>query len=96
MAAGIPCISTDVGACREIIKGTAGEDAEIGSAGEIIPIANPLEGASAIIKILENKENWFKTGDIGRVRVNKYYDQKLMFQSYQNLYEEAINGGDWL
>lgn len=91
MASGIPCIATDVGACREIIEGAIGED-QLGSAGKIIPIASPLEAAKSIIDIFENDKEWSAMGDVGKARVNKYYDQKLMFQSYKKLYEEAING----
>ncbi|MCW8329345.1 GT4 family glycosyltransferase PelF [Photobacterium sp. SDRW27] len=94
MAAGIPCIATEVGACREIIDGAAGEDAALGSAGEIIPIASPVEGAQAIVKVLSNTDDWLKVGDIGKERVSHYYDEKIMYESYRNLYKEAINGRD--
>ena len=90
MAAGIPCIATEVGACREIIDGVEGEDATLGSCGEIIPIASPTEGANAIMRILSDAEAWRRSGDIGKARVSKYYDEKLMYDSYRHLYEEAI------
>ncbi|OLQ71270.1 glycosyl transferase family 1 [Photobacterium proteolyticum] len=96
MAAGIPCISTEVGACREIIDGAAGEDAALGSCGVIIPIASPIEGAEAIINVLSDTDNWIKTGDVGKARVTRYYDEKRMYDSYRHLYEEAISGRDWL
>lgn len=96
MAAGIPCIATDVGACREIIEGAEGEDAAIGITGEIVPIASPMEGAKAIEKIFNNTKKWREMGDIGKCRVNKYYDEKLMYNAYQTIYEEAIIGGDRL
>lgn len=92
MAAGIPCIATEVGACREIIEGVPGEDAGIGSAGEVIPIASPAEGAQAILKILEDAESWRRTGDIGKERATRYYDEKSMYDSYRKLYQEAISG----
>lgn len=93
MASGIPCIATEVGACREIIDGVEGDDACLGSCGEIIPIASPLAGTNAIIQLLSDAEAWRKIGDIGKVRVAKYYDQKLMYDSYRFLYKGAINGG---
>lgn len=96
MAAGIPCIATDVGACREILEGAEGEDAAIGLAGEIIPIASPLEGAKSIIKLLDNQEQWIEMGNVGKTRVNRYYDESLMYQSYKTLYQEAIDGWDRL
>ncbi|PSU44836.1 glycosyl transferase family 1 [Photobacterium frigidiphilum] len=92
MAAGIPCIATEVGACREIIDGAAGEDAALGSCGEIIPIASPIDGANAIVRVLGDIDKWRKTGDIGKSRVVRYYDEKMMYDSYRNLYQEAIDG----
>ena len=90
MAAGIPCVATDVGACREIIEGAKGIDASIGKAGEIVPIANPIESATAILKIIEDSEKWKSIGDIGLERVTKYYDEALMYASYRELYKEAV------
>ncbi|MGR5078652.1 GT4 family glycosyltransferase PelF [Photobacterium swingsii] len=92
MAAGIPCIATEVGACREIIDGAAGEDAALGSCGEIIPIASPIDGANAITRVLGDVEQWRKAGDIGKSRVVRYYDEKMMYDSYRRLYQEAIDG----
>ncbi|WP_413111885.1 GT4 family glycosyltransferase PelF [Thaumasiovibrio sp. DFM-14] len=94
MAAGIPCIATEVGACREIIDGVPGEDAAIGTAGEIISIANPVEGSKAISRLLVSAEQWRQTGDNGRNRVLRYYDEKTMYESYRALYKEAIHGWD--
>ncbi len=96
MASGIPCIATEVGACREIIKGAEGEDAALGSAGEIIPIASPQEGVTAITQILADAATWRQTGDVGKKRVARYYNETKMYGAYQKLYQEAIDGGDWI
>lgn len=96
MASGIPCIATEVGACREILDGAEGEDAALGSAGEIIPIASPIEGAKAIVKMLNDADAWRLSGDIGKARVNRYYDEQSMYDAYRNLYKEAICGRDWI
>ena len=96
MAAGIPCITTEVGACREIIDGASGEDAALGSAGTLIQIANPAQAAHAIIDILTNTAQWQKTGDIGKQRVTRYYHETDMYGAYRTLYQEAIHGGNRL
>ena len=93
MASGIPCIATEVGACREILDGAAGEDASLGSCGAIIPIANPSEGSNAIVNLLSDAGIWRKTFYIGKVRFAKYYDQTLMYDSYRRLYRGAVDGG---
>ncbi len=92
MAAGIPCIATDVGACREIIEGREGEDAQLGKCGAVISIASPSDGAKAISQVLSLTELWREMGDIGRQRVIRYYDQSMMYQSYRQLYQGAIDG----
>ncbi|GLQ75381.1 GT4 family glycosyltransferase PelF [Vibrio penaeicida] len=90
MASGIPCISTEVGACREIIEGADNSDDAFGSAGAVIPMASPTEGAKAIVELLKEPKVWQKKGDNGRQRVCKYYQDKDMFEAYQNLYKESI------
>ncbi|MBU3823503.1 MAG: GT4 family glycosyltransferase PelF [Candidatus Oceanisphaera merdipullorum] len=96
MAAGIPCITTHVGACSEIIEGASGEDPALGSAGIIIQIANPAQAAQAIIDTLSNTAQWRKTGDIGKQRVTRYYHETDMYGAYRTLYQEAIHGGNRL
>ncbi|UXI04053.1 GT4 family glycosyltransferase PelF [Photobacterium sp. TY1-4] len=96
MASGIPCIATEVGACREIIYGTPGEDAALGAAGKIIPIASPVQAAQAIIDVLTDTQHWHHTGDVGKARVTRYYDEQDVYRAYQTLYKEAICGRDRL
>lgn len=93
MASGIPCIATEVGACREILDGVEGDDASLGACGTIISIANPAEGTCAIVNLFSDAEIWRAVGDIGKVRVEKYYNQKLMYDSYRRLYQGAVDGG---
>ncbi|MEJ2764887.1 GT4 family glycosyltransferase PelF [Photobacterium sp. MCCC 1A19761] len=96
MASGIPCIATEVGACREILYGRPGEDAALGAAGTMIPIASPVQAAQAIIDTLADAEQWRQTGDIGKARVTRDYNETEMYRAYQTLYEEAICGRDRL
>jgi len=91
MAAGIPCIATEVGSCREIVFGMSGDDAALGACGEIIPIASPNVAAKAINTILSDDEKWREMGDIGRKRVQTYYVEQMMYQTYRNLYNEGIS-----
>ncbi len=91
MASGIPCIATEVGACREIIDGMPGDDAKLGSAGLVVPIANPAATADAIVNLLNDEQRWHEMGDIGRQRVERYYDEEMMYNSYRQLYQKAIS-----
>lgn len=89
MAAGIPCVATDVGACSEMLIGTTEEDRAIGPAGMIVSIANPGEKAKAIKTLLSDSSKWQMYGNNGRKRVTSYYEEKDMFDAYRNLYGEA-------
>jgi len=93
MAAGLPCVATDVGACSEMLFGRSDEDKAIGPCGMIVPIANPTENARAIKSLLSDPEKWRAYGEAGRKRVTRYYEEVDMYKAYRSLYKEAIDGG---
>jgi glycosyltransferase involved in cell wall biosynthesis len=85
-ASGIPAVTTDVGACRNLIYGHNEEDRALGKAGEVVPIANPDALANGILPLISSEEVWQKARDVAIQRVEKYYDEKIMFQKYRNIY----------
>jgi glycosyltransferase involved in cell wall biosynthesis len=92
-AAGVPCVATDVGSCRDLIEGGINdEDISLGKAGAITGIANPQALANEYIKFLdfENGE-WKKAQEIGLKRVEKYYRQELFLYDYKKLYDDALD-----
>jgi len=90
-AAGVPCVATDVGSCRDLIEGGINEeDIRIGKAGAITGIANPEALANEYIKFLNfNNGLWKKAQESGLRRVEKYYRQELFLQDYRDIYNEA-------
>jgi len=91
-AAGVPCVATDVGSCRDLIEGGINnEDKAIGSAGAVTGIANPDALAKEYIRFL-NFENgdWEKAQEAGLKRVQKYYRQEMFLKEYKELYNEAL------
>ena len=88
-AAGVPGIATDVGACRELIKGLTPEDQTLGSAGAIIPIANPSAFSEACYQLLSDEDRWKYAQEAAIKRVETYYTESLMFQRYRAIYQEA-------
>jgi len=93
-AAGLPCVATDVGSCRDLIEGALDDDdVAIGAAGAITEIANPAQLAQEYIKFLSDEVLWKKAQDAGLKRVNKYYRQEMFLERYKNYYEEAIAHG---
>lgn len=90
-AAGVPCVATDVGSCRDLIEGGLDdEDKSIGLAGAITGIANPEALAEEYIKLLTFENGlWKKAQEAGLKRVKKYYSQNAFLHQYKELYEEA-------
>lgn len=89
-AAGVPCVATDVGSCRELIEGgSADGDSDLGHAGAVTSIANPEQTANACIELLTNTDKWHAAQQAGLNRVKTYYTEQLMFDRYRDLYREA-------
>jgi polysaccharide biosynthesis protein PelF len=90
-AAGIPAIATDVGACSQLILGLGEEDEALGAAGAVIGINNPQALADQAVRLLTNPEEWRQARQSAIARVETYYTQKRMFDSYAELYQKGLN-----
>jgi len=88
-AAGVPCIATDVGGCKEMIEG-AGEDKE-GHSGIITASVNPKETANAIFKFIQNPNFYNQCSINGRNRVIKFYNEIKFLAKYKEIYKKNIN-----
>lgn len=89
MAAGLPNVATDVGACRELIFGRTPEDKAIGLAGKVTKILSPAETANALVTILRDPKLVRKMGDAGRRRAQEHYSMTKMLGSYRALYKRT-------
>ena len=90
-AAGVPCVATDVGSCKDLIAGGINEDdISMGIAGAITGIANPDALAKEYIRLLdfENGE-WKKAQEVALKRVQKYYRQEMFLEDYRKIYQQA-------
>ena len=89
-ASGLPVVATDVGACREIIEGNGDEDRDLGHAGIVIPMADPEATAHAVVALLADEDRWRSAQKAGIQRVERYYTQAKMLDSYNNVYDKAL------
>jgi len=89
----IPFVSTDVGACYEMLNGTAGDT--FGPSGLIVPPVSPKETSEAIIKLLEDEPLRKKMGESGKKRVLKYYKQSDLIKKYYDIYSDHIKESSW-
>ena len=90
-AAGVPCVATDVGSCKDLIEGGINEeDLSMGTAGAITGIANPDALANEYIRLLNfDNGEWKKAQEVALKRVQKYYRQEMFLQDYREIYNEA-------
>lgn len=89
-AAGVPCVATDVGSCRQLVEGLDEADRALGVSGAVVGIADPQALAAAIIRMLENEDDWRRAQAAGIARVERYYTQDLMFARYRNIYRATL------
>lgn len=91
-AAGVPVVSTDVGACSSLIEGNGEEDRALGKAGRLVPIANPEKFAGALTELLTDAGAWRSAQAAGIARVERFYTDTMMRDSYEGLYEKLLSG----
>jgi glycosyltransferase involved in cell wall biosynthesis len=85
-AAGVPCVATDVGACREIIEGPAGGMDGIGAGGAIASVGAGDEIAALLGDIFANPQKLAAYGRQLQQRVLTQYRDSTVAQAYNDLY----------
>ncbi len=89
-AAGIPCVSTDVGCCKELIYGKNDEDKGLGKAGEITRIGDAPALAKGYKELLLNKDYYKQCKEVAIKRVNKFYTKQIFLDSYRKIYKDYL------
>jgi glycosyltransferase involved in cell wall biosynthesis len=84
-AARRPAVTTDVGCCRQLIDGEEGDF--FGTAGFCVPPMHREGLANAMDKLCHSRELREEMGEIGRMRVEKYFKHPDMIKRYASLYE---------
>lgn len=92
-AAGVPTLSTDVGFSRGMVEGVSVEDRALGTAGAIVPIADPTALAHAAVELLSDEDKWYAAQKAGIARVEKYYTEEIFLDNYQKLYRKVLSYG---
>ena len=93
MAAKRPCIVTNVGSCRELVEGGAGDT--LGASGLCVPPMHRNALTTAMSHLATSADARLAMGFTGHQRVMRYYRHQDMITNYNKLYQEvALNGGD--
>ncbi|CAM4060268.1 GT4 family glycosyltransferase PelF [Paenibacillus alkaliterrae] len=83
MAAAKPCVTTDVGSCRELLNGL---DDGIGPAGIVVPVMHYDQLAAAIIQLCNNRLLREEMGSNGLSRTKATYTREKFIEGYRMLY----------
>jgi polysaccharide biosynthesis protein PelF len=89
-AAGVPCVATDVGSCREIVEGT-GERPALGPGGVVTKLVAPDQIAAAVFRLLQDEALRRKMGDTMCLRVKRYYHSERARREYAELYHQHLS-----
>jgi glycosyltransferase involved in cell wall biosynthesis len=89
-ACGIPSVTTDVGACKEILYGRSDESPNIGEGGIVVPLANPSAMAQAILKLLQDNKFYRECSNNLRKRVEELYNKDDQITAYRELYDHYL------
>ncbi len=88
MAAGRPCVVTDVGSCRELVEGRA--DDLLGGAGICVPPMNKVALIDAMSRLCRDEQLRAQMGEVGKKRAVSYYNYAAMIKNYKDLYERIL------
>ena len=85
---GIPAIATDVGGCYEMLYGC--DNDKLGQSGIIAEKGNAEDIAKGILTLIHNDSLYSKCSEVGRARVEKFYNEETLIESYRKIYSEAL------
>ncbi len=85
-AAGVPCVATDVGSCREIVDGPPGESPPLGPGGRIAPPMDSAALAEAAVALLSDEAARRRCGAALRRRVETAFTEEASAARYAALY----------
>ena len=89
-AAGVPCVATDVGACRELIEGRSDEAPPLGPGGVVTPLSDPHAVAQGLAALLLDPVAHERCARAMRERTRLYYNKTAVDASYRELYEQHL------
>ncbi|MDB6140938.1 MAG: pelF [Verrucomicrobiaceae bacterium] len=90
LAAGVPVVSTDVGACSELLMGRPDESPAFGQAGLIAEIGNSDQLARHVVRILSDPGLADAMTENGLKRVRQWYHEDAIRAAYHQLYSTHL------
>jgi glycosyltransferase involved in cell wall biosynthesis len=90
MACGVPIVTTEVGACRELVEGRPEEDPPSGPCGIVTEIGATEQLARALVTLLTDRALQERMTHSGRDRVLRHYHERDVLQRYRHVYEHLM------
>lgn len=87
MAAKKPYITTNVGACKELLYGN---NDRLGNCGIVVPVMGYYQMAQSIIKLARDENLRKEMGEIGFKRASLFYTQEQFIENYRKIYRELV------
>jgi glycosyltransferase involved in cell wall biosynthesis len=87
-------VTTDVGACPELVYGRGAPDRALGAAGAVIGLADHEALAQAAAALLEDTAAYARAVEAAIRRAETYYDQRQMIDTFDRLFAERIGSGE--
>lgn len=89
-AAGIPCVATNVGSCREMIEGQADADGTMEPGGFVTDLVAPDQVADGVCQLLASEDLRRRHGEAMRKRVRNSYHSDMAQRQYATLYRDLM------
>ncbi|APZ43397.1 GT4 family glycosyltransferase PelF [Acidihalobacter ferrooxydans] len=91
-SAGLPSVTTDVGACSELIYGREGDAADraLGAAGAVVGLADHEALAERCAELLEDQAHYAAAVRAATARVERYYDRPTMLDTFDALFAQKL------
>ena len=85
--AGVPTVTSNVGACSELVNGYSDEDKAIGPSGIVTGVGAPTETADGIVKLFTDEPLRQRMIAAGIERTERFYRQTAVIDTYREFYE---------
>ncbi len=93
LASGVPVISTDVGACAEILAGRPADGPPIGPCGLVADVGGTEALAAACVRLLTDDALLESMSVNGREVAARHYHERIALGAYRTLYDELMSIG---